>query len=311
MLDTANDLISHLLEGTVDALDIPEQLRAAAVDAYDDVGNWLADHADPGGDGWYVYPQGSFLLGTVVQAVGHDHYDLDAVCRRNIPKESTSQTTLKAEVGGVLDNYVESRRWDPAGPDRCEERKRCWTLAYPVPFHLDVLPAIPCTDGSPTGILLTDRTLRHWQYSDPIAYGKWFRARMVDELIAKRLRLAETARTEPEAIPDASVKTTLQRVVQVLKHHRNVFFADDLESRPASILVTTLAAHAYRGEQDVYMATLQTVELMPHYIEHDGETWQVPNPVEERENFADKWSDEPDRATRFFEWLGQLSTDLR
>ena len=112
---------------------------------------------------------------------------------------------------------------------------------------------------------------------------------MAQEFIAKRVSLAEAARTAPEKIPEAKVKTTLQLVVQVLKSHRNLFFANDLERRPASILVTTLAAHAYRGERDLNEAVLEAVELMPSYIEQDGGVWQVPNPVEPRENFADKW----------------------
>jgi len=37
----------------------------------------------------------------------------------------------------------------------------------------------------------------------------------------------------------------------------------------------------------------------------------VPNPVEPRENFADRWRDEPDLARSFFRWLEQLGEDLR
>jgi cyclic GMP-AMP synthase DncV-like protein len=310
VLDTSTDLIAHLLEGAVEALDIPEDLRATAVREYEHMGTWLADHADDG-NGWYVYPQGSFSLGTVVRPEGRDEYDLDAVCQRDIAKESTTQVALKTEVGDALDDYVEAREGDSDGPEGCDERKRCWTLSYPVAFHLDVLPAIPSVDGSPTGILLTDKKLRRWQYSDPIAYGNWFKGRMAAELVAKRLRLAEAARVEPAAIPEASVKTTLQLVVQVLKAHRNQFFAHHLERRPASILITTLAGHAYLGERNLERAVLETVGLMPDYIERDGGRWVVRNPVEPRENFADKWEDEPELAASFFEWLDQLSKDLR
>jgi hypothetical protein len=310
MIDTASDLLSQLLEGAVSELDIPRDLRAAAEEEYKLVGNWLADHSDAGGEGWEVYPQGSFLLGTVVRPLDRDEYDLDIVCRRNIPKESTTQALLKAEVGGVLDTYVEARQDDPEGPNRCDEGKRCWTLCFPVNFHLDVLPAIPNEAGSRSAILLTDKKLRHWQHSDPRAFAEWFEGRMHQELVAKRLRLAEARRTPPEPIPDAEIKTTLQLVVQVLKHHRNLFFAGDLDTRPASILVTTLAAHAYRGERNLHDAVLETVELMPDYIERDGAAWHVPNPVEPRENFADKWSSDQTYANRFFEWLDQLQVDL-
>ena len=311
MFDTATDLISELLTGAVESLDIPEHLQSAAVREYERVGNWLAAHADPGGQGWLIYPQGSFRLGTVVLPEGRDHYDLDAVCLRSIDKDDTSHVKLKLEVGQVLTNYVGAQDDAPGAPTGCEERKRCWTLSYPVAFHLDVLPAIPNPDGLPTGILLTDKKLHTWQHSDPIAYGNWFKAKMEQEFVQKRMRLAEAARTPPEQIPESSVKTTLQRVVQVLKVHRNQFFADDLERRPASILLTTLAAHVYKGEQDLTEAVRETVELMQNQVEREDGRWLVPNPVEPRENFADKWNEDPRRPHLFFAWLAQLDSDLR
>jgi hypothetical protein len=122
---------------------------------------------------------------------------------------------------------------------------------------------------------------------------------------------SEAAHTPPQQIPDWEVKTTLHRVVQVLKLHRNEHFRDDLDARPASILVTTLAAHAYRGEQDLYEALLQTVELMPQYIRRTAAGLWLPNPIEPRENFADRWREQPDLAREFYRWLDRLGDDLR
>jgi hypothetical protein len=311
MYDTATEMTSTLLQGAVEALDIPPELHRAAEREYERVGGWLADHADVGGEGWRVYPQGSFRLGTVVQPEGADEYDLDAVCLRVIAKERITQTRLKADVGQVLAQYRRARAEDRDGLTRQKESKRCWTLYYPAPFHFDVLPAIPNPEMEPSGILLTDKTLHHWQYSDPIAYASWFKERMRRELVQKRLRLAEAQRIPPEQIPDATVKTTLQRVVQVLKVHRNRYFANDLDRRPASILITTLAAHAYEGERELDDAVLQTARKMPNHIDYDGHAWQVANPVEPRENFADKWSEHPELATAFYRWLERLQEDLQ
>ena len=43
----------------------------------------------------------------------------------------------------------------------------------------------------------------------------------------------------------------------------------------------------------------------------DGEWW-VPNPINPRENFADKWKkgEEPQRAIRFLEWLERVEADI-
>jgi hypothetical protein len=310
MYDTREQLVSELIQGAIERLDISPELHTAAELEYQMVGDWLADHADPSGEGWRVYPQGSFRLGTVVRPEGIDEYDLDAVCLRSIRKDQTSQATLKGEVGEVLDRYMLARTEDPDGPIAREERKRCWTLSYPAPFHIDVLPAIPNPETPPEGILLTDRKLREWQYSNPIAYANWFHNCMRRELIEKQVRLAEAERVPPEQVPFHTVKTTLQRVVQVLKVHRNRYFADDLDSRPPSILISTLAAHAYEGEALLDQAVLDTVRAMPGLVRYENDRWLVLNPVEPRENFADKWAEKPELATAFYEWLDRLEEDL-
>jgi len=312
MFDTTSNLISRLLQDTVAQLDIPLPLREAATREYQRVGNWLANHAD-GHAGWVVHAQGSFLLNTVVLPAGGDEYDIDTVCSREIAKESTTQAKLKDEVGDALSAYVTAHQRLADGPTGRKERKRCWTLRYDgsLRFHLDVLPAIPNPEAPPSGILITDRELREWQRSDPLAFAAWFMRQAEAEFVAKRLRLAEAARTPPQAIPEWEVTTTLQQAVQVLKLHRNEHFRDDLDARPASVLLTTLAAHAYRGEQNLYDAVLEAVELMPQYVQRSRDGLLVPNPVEPRENFADRWRHRPELATRFFEWLEQLADDLR
>lgn len=312
MFETASEVISRLLRNTVAQLDIPPELRRAATREYERVGNWLAEYADDG-SGWVVYPQGSFLLNTVVLPGVGDEYDVDTVCRREIDKHNTTQAALKFQVGDALSEYRNAHRHLPDGPIGRKERKRCWTLLYSNSqrFHLDVLPAIPNPEALPTGVLITDRELREWQRSDPLAFAAWFRRQAETEFTAKRARLAEAMHTAPLAIPEWEVKTTLHRVVQVLKLHRNEHFRDDLDSRPASILLTTLAAHSYRGEQDLYDALLQTVDLMPQYVEQTPQGPQVPNPIEPRENFADRWRDRPDLADEFFDWLEKLGEDLR
>jgi hypothetical protein len=272
MYDTTTEMISNLLEGAAKELDIPQELHRAAELEYQGVGDWLADHADVGDEGWRVYPQGSFRLGTVVRPEGSDEYDLDAVCVRALTKQSTTQARLKAEMGQVLGRYVRARAGDPDGPVDHEERKRCWTLFYRAAFHFDVLPAIPNPETSPSGILLTDKTLLHWQYSNPAAYASCFKARMRRELVAKRMRLAEAQR-----VP----------------------------------LITTLAAHAYEGERELDDAVRQTARDMPNHIGYDGNSWLVPNPVEPRENFADKWSAHPELAVAFYAWLERLQEDLQ
>lgn len=307
MLDSPEELLSALLLGTVEELDIPPDLYRLAVARYEDVGQWLSWHAGSG-PVWDIYPQGSFRLGTVVRPlVRNGEYDIDLVCLRHVAKESTTQAQLKADVGSTLTAYVRHRA--PNGPTGPSAGKRCWTLAYPG-FHMDVLPSIPDPEGSRSGILITDREVRFWQPSDPIGYSAWFRGRMAIEFAQKRAELAVQKAAKVEDIPEWEVKTTLQRAVQVFKCHRDLYFAHDLENRPPSIILTTLAAHAYRGAGNLFTCVLDIARLMPEFVEETSTGWRVENPVQPAENFADRWAAAPSKAKKFFAWLADLQRDL-
>ena len=307
MFDTTEGFISNLLGETVDELDIPPALHDAADKEYHGVGQFLADQSDTGRTEWDVYAQGSFRLGTVVRPLGTDHYDLDMVCRLDMDSRSITQAQLKDRVGEVLHAYLAHVAGEPGAPDACEDRRRCWTLTYPHAFHLDVLPALPNEMDLPDGIRLTDKQLFNWQFSNPVAYATWFRGRMETELLRKMAVLE--ARKDISPFPQSQIKTTLQQVVQVLKRHRDIYFADDLGDRPPSVLISTLAAHAYTGEQELLPAVIETAATMPEYVDHTDGIWRVMNPVAD-ENFADKWNEHPERAEKFFEWRDQLASDL-
>ncbi len=308
MLDSPEELMSALLLGTVEELDIPPNLYRLAEARYQDVGQWLSRHAGTG-PAWDIYPQGSFRLGTVVRPlVLKGEYDIDLVCLRKVAKDSITQAQLKADVGKELTLYVHHRRTQ-AGPTGPSAGKRCWTLAYPG-FHMDVLPSIPDPDGSRSAILITDREVRFWQPSDPIGYSAWFRGRMAREFAQKRAELAVRKAARVEDIPEWEVKTTLQRAVQVFKCHRDLYFAHDLDNRPPSIILTTLAGHAYRGAGNLFACVLEIARLMPNFIEETSAGWRVENPVQPAENFADRWATAPSKAKKFFVWLSDVQRDL-
>jgi hypothetical protein len=303
------EMLSMLLDGAVELLDIAPHMREAAVARYEDVGTWLAEN---GNAGWRIHPQGSFTLGTVVRPnTGTGEYDIDLVCLLPIAKENTTQAELKHRMGVMLRNY---RRWKEQqghsdGPKTVEERRRCWTLHYPDDgFHLDVLPTIPDAEYPPTGILLTDKQLRLWQHSNPIGYAEWFKNRC---LLSRYLVEAAAKRHVNVAdVPEWDVSTPLQRVVQVLKWHTMLRFADDLDNRPPSVLVTTLAARAYAGERDLFAAARAVLAGMGNHIENRNGRWWVPNPAHEEENFADKWNEYPERREAFIAWHHDLSSVL-
>jgi len=302
------DILSQLLTGVVEQLDIPPAIYQLASDRYTALGAHLARYADErGGADWAIYPQGSFRLGTVVRPLSNDEYDVDLVCVHGVDKTSVTQAALKQLVGAALDTYAEADGLH--APDSIDEGKRCWTLGYDGKFHMDVLPALPRTD-SKTGILLTDIGYHRWLESDPIGYANWFRRVMQTEWDSARVALAKEARSTVEAVPEWSVRTTLQRGVQVLKRHRDIFFREMPDLRPPSILVTTLAAKTYQGTGSVFaLVRRASIEMTSHIENRDGVLW-VPNPVCPTENFADRWTTNRMAYDKFIEWLDSLSRDL-
>lgn len=313
MFEQPEEILAHLLTGIAQELDIPDQLYEGMVAEYESVGNWLVAQAIGGTTDWNVYPQGSVRLGTVVLPTANgDEYDIDLVCLRGLLKRSITQAELKSEVGEAIKAFVAAHGWRPSGPEGCKEGCRCWTLLYPHRrFHMDALPAIPDPEGSPTAILLTDRDLRLWQYSDPIGYSNWFRSQMKTEFLREREIIAKAARASVEDVPEWRVKTKLQRMVQVLKRHRDVYFADDPDARPASILITTAATLTFQGSVgSLFEAVVRAGDRMPDHFENRAGVIWLPNPVNPAENFADKWRLHPERRHKFTRWLDQLRRDL-
>ena len=160
---------------------------------------------------------------------------------------------------------------------------------------MDVLPAIPDPDDWGEGILLTDKNLKYWQRSNPVDYSEWFKSRMIDEFV--RLREATMVlmdAVEVEDVPEWKVKTTLQRTIQALKRHRDIYFQRREKDKPASIIITTLAAKSYVGGGTLHDVATTVVRRMPEFVEQRADGFWVPNPVQQSENFADRWREYPE-----------------
>lgn len=306
MFERAEDQLSALLDGTLEQLDIPRELHREAARQYQRVAGYLGADDDLSSEDVAIYTQGSFRLGTVVLPLGRTDYDIDLVFRLALALEETTKRGLKHLAGQRLGEFLQD--CDEERP-ALSEGGRCWTLGWSR-FHMDILPAIPDVDHLPHGIRITDRALRNWLRSNPVGYSDWFFKQMSKELFSLREALAKKRGISIEDVKDWEVKTILQRVVQVLKRHRDLFFLAEPEQKPPSILLTTLAAHAYRGEAGLFEAVTHAAEVMPGLVESRGGRLWVPNPVQDEENFADKWEAHPERYRRFVTWMRRLQQDL-
>lgn len=218
------------------------------------------------------------------------------------------------------------------------EGRRCWTLTYSdgEKFHMDILPAVPdrqtyqallarkghialASDSTLVdhAIAITDRDLpsyheisADWLVSNPKGYAAWFKMRQAQEVFRRKRSLVDGGiYASVEGVPDHKVKTPLQRSVQLLKRHRDAMF-QGRDERPISVIITTLAAHAYRGEQTIAEALRSILPAMDNYIEDLGGQKLVRNPVNPGENFADRWVGEPVRQEAFEQWLEAARRDF-
>ena len=326
-----NKLKSHddVLEAIAAAIDIPDYMNERVCVRYQSIGKWLdregssIAHLTPS-----ISPQGSFLLGTVIRPLGDtEAYDIDLVCRLDQTKTDTTMKELKEAVGHEVKSYaaVNNMQKEP------EEARRCWTLEYAdeAQFHMDILPAIPDTENYrqklvearandlladtkivEDAIAITDKTLPQynnvtadWPISNPKGYATWFASKQTDALNARKGLLVEQGGyASVDDVPYYKVKTPLQQSIQLLKRHRDSMFEGD-DDKPISVIITTLAAHAYQGEKSLSQALRSILRDMQKFIYNkDGVVW-IPNPVNPQENFADKWAETPEKHQNFFLWL--------
>jgi hypothetical protein len=242
-------------------------------------------------------------------------------------------------VGADLEAYRGARHIE----EQLEEKNRCWRLSYQddLEFHLDSVPSIPedavtksviklamleagsidslagrvtnfagaITDRrSPFYTVISDK----WKISNSEGYALWFESRMklARELMETRALSAKMAQIDD--LPARRWKSPLQQAVQILKRHRDVMFANDPDGAPISVIITTLSAAAYQGEQDVASALERILTDMRSCVRDTIP--RVPNPVNPAEDFADKWHDPGFRHLQleenFWLWLEQVQQDF-
>ncbi|MCK9454834.1 MAG: nucleotidyltransferase [Bacilli bacterium] len=306
-----------ILENIVELLELPDTAYKKAKERYEDLGEWFGrDESLFKDNDVHVFPQGSFRLGTAIRPLNNnEEYDLDLACniRDGISKSTHSQKDLKELVGKELESYRNTR----GIKSKKDEKRRCWRLEYQdsLSFHIDVVPCIPLDESisnliykdiygnyvsdenlsrkiSSKSVSITDTDKKNypkidsdWNISNPEGYALWFEA-MMQKNQATRL-LMEKAQVDK--LPSFNQKTILQRAVQLLKRHRDNMFKDNDDSKPISVIITTLAGRAYNGEENLVDALKNILDNMDKYINKSGK--KVPNPTHPEEDFADKWDD--------------------
>jgi len=332
-----------VLDIIAEALELPDSAHEMAIERYKDIGEWLA-RSELGQYDPHIFPQGSERYGTAIKPIIEtDAFDVDLACelRKGVTKTNHSQFDLKQLLGNSLEEYRTQR----GIKEVLEEKHRCWRLNYAdkIGFHMDIVPCIPSDENRRSNLseALLKSKLDHgmipvvsklevditydehplykqvsqkWPISNPEGYARWFESRLKIEqeglLLEKALSFNKASIDE---IPTYQWKTPLQRAIQLLKRHRDITFSNNPDSKPISIIITTLAAHAYAGESDIRKAVSNILDRMAGFVGQYPP--RIPNPVNPEEDFADRWAKPEGKKLNlegnFVAWLAQAKTDFK
>ena len=339
---------------TIKSLDITPTMFKNANEKYHNIADFLSEHgleAD-------FYPQGSFALGTVVRPNAKDDnaaYDLDAVCQVTDAKNNLTAKELFNKVRSI---FEKSSLYN----DKIKVYPKCITIEYSdaggAKFSIDIIPAVdeeekikseqrlqtnrPDLIGTAIAIPKHSQTNYAWFTNNPRGYKQWF-----DEINKPYKQYAETTRQKifetahmvydsVEDIPDNLIRTSLQRVIQILKRNRDVYYAsleNGDEIKPISAIITTIVAEMAKYANPTYSVfeLLQFVfkefNIYSNYlslnesefrnkfsgkriIEKCNGKWTVLNPALPKDNLADSWNQNPDIPKYFFKWLKTAQEDI-
>ena len=323
---------SSIFDDMGKSLDISQSQYETITKSYQAVGNWLSEGALINALKPEIRPQGSFMLGTAIKPINeNDDIDIDLVCELHNKPVSWTQHDLKQAIGKrIKENALYSQMLEKQNGGR-----RCWTLLYrqnaeaKEQYHLDILPCIVssnyhiilenafsnnATDYESMAIRITDNEsddyqtstdVDTWLKSNPLGYAQWFFQKSTQNQ-TKLFSIQDSIQPVPKF---QNSKYPLQRIVQILKRHRDIMFNGD-EHKPISIIITTLAAKAYKGESDILEGLYNIVHSMKGYIENRNGVYWVANPVNAKENFADKWEEEPKKKANFLNWILKVQSDI-
>ena len=342
------------LEKLITKLDITPTMYKNATEKYQAIANFLQSR-DIEAD---FYPQGSFRLGTVIRPYRggkEGDYDLDVICKLTMKKEETTAGKVKNLVGQELKNSeVYSDKLQP-------EMNRCWTLKYAdvsdgVGFMLDIVPSVYentlIIDGiikigvapeyANEAIAITNLSgeIYNWVQSNPKGYALWF-----DEINKpffefnrenRRIQYFTEHRdiyASVEEVPAMLERSALQRVIQILKRHRDIYYtrANCWSLRPISAIITTISSQIAQNaptnfnvfelleyvasELYIYASLLEKDQLafeqanqQRTFIKKSASKWYINNPVNPNDNYADSWDN--NTARRFFQWVSAVKSDF-
>lgn len=260
----------------------------------------------------HIFVQGSMRLRTTIKPVADAPKDLGTIDADAIVWLPNAQGASAMEVlNAIYKRFNEGSRVQA----KIEPLRRGVRIVYADEdpgFHIDVTPARAIAgNGQENGagkLEVPDRELRGWKPSSPLPYASWLENASKEQIAldsAHRLekrdgRLVEASQ---EPLPDYAVyadQDPLRAAVKMLKRHRDEWAIRTRTEghRPISAVITTLASRAYLDVAQASKARalspleamMTIVKRMPAHISGHPGQYQVCNPKDPGENFAEKWN---------------------
>lgn len=250
-----------------------------------------------------VYAQGSKRIGTTVRPINGEDFDLDIVLHIYDPYYKHTPAEIFNSLVRVLSNNETYK-------SMIQIKKRCVRINYKSDFHMDILPACMPNNSERQAIKIPEKTLSSWSSGNPKGFAEWFKriAKSVKESVLMRFSDSLIkAEVETEDLPsELYTKTPLQRAVQLIKRYRDIYF-EDKEAKVSSIVITTLCAYYYNGEDSIF-ETIDNVlmKIKQSYTSsiNKGYKFKILNPVNPEEDFTDSWTDQ--HYQNFYDFIKNL-----
>jgi hypothetical protein len=298
-----NPDLDELLEQIADTLQLTRTQLERATSAYGSITDWLAADGSPlARFRPRLFPQGSAALLTTTKPVGRNDYDVDVVCQLLVtgwtPMQLYEAVWNRLAMHGVYRPMM-------------EPKNRCIRINYEAEFHLDIVPGEPAPRSGvrhgERALRIPDRRTSDWTPANPQGYVLWFHEQAET---ARLLKAARDVAPLPTRLTEAQ-NTVLATVVQLVKRRRDLRFAapDRAALAPRSILITTLAALVYDGEQSTGRALHTVVTGMANMVRA---AWPnrivVVNPTNPEEQFCDQFT--PETYQAFVEFVLELEAEV-
>lgn len=326
---TAESSFLRLVEDVGRSLEPTETQLASLERSYRSTSEFLVQCPELKGHLEEIYPQGSRQLGTMTRPLrGKEGFDVDLVARLN-----RSAWSVYSSTGGAIalmnGLHAALKRYADQHGLQLHRWSRCATLEYADGMCADIAPIIDfphaiAVHGQHHG-MIPDRELRSFHPTNPKGFSKLF-----SDIAAIQPRFRQIALDSVEGMRKADITPLpgtdvfgrlLCRLIQMIKLHRDVAFADEplQKLRPSSILITALATSGYKLKAQVphfdqLDLLLDIIRTMPTIIKlrpmGNGQVeWEVDNPTAPGDNLASS-VDSREKQEAFLQWHSKLVEDV-